>query len=89
MGAHEPALDSHRMRIDQRIATEPPELNELQTASIALQQQPDIAILFHRVGKFIVPTALTEVVAAYVLFAGQLAGSKSFAIPSEAARASG
>jgi hypothetical protein len=73
------------MRIDRWIAAEHPELKELQAASIALQQQQNMGILSHRVGKLTVPTTLMGPIAAYAIFADRLAGSKGFAIPFEAA----
>lgn len=73
------------MRIDRWIAEELPELKELQTASIAFQQQQNMGILSQKVGKLTVPTTLMGVVAAYALFADRLAGSRGFVIPFEAA----
>lgn len=73
------------MRIDQWIATEYPELKALQASSIALQQQQNMAILSHKLGKLTVPTTLMGPIAAYAMFADRLAGSRGFAIPFEAA----
>lgn len=73
------------MRIDSWIAAEYPELKELQASSIALQQQQNMNLLSHRIGKLTIPTTLMGPVAAYALFADRLSGSEGFAIPFEAA----
>lgn len=73
------------MRIDRWIATDYPELLELQAASIATQQQQNVAVFAHRVGRLTVPTTLMGAIAAYALFAERLLGTGSYAIPYEAA----
>ena len=72
------------MRIDQWIATDYPELRELQHRGIAVQQQQSMDVLAFRVGKLTVPTTLLGTLAAYALFADRLMGSETFAIPFQA-----
>ena len=72
------------MRIDAWIAAEYPELKELQAFSIALQQQQNMNLLQHHLGKLTIPTTLMGPIAAYALFADRLSGSKGFVIPFEA-----
>lgn len=72
------------MRIDRWISTEYPELKELQKSGIATQQQQNMDVLGHRLGKLIVPTPLLGPNAAYALFADRLLGSESFSVPYEA-----
>jgi hypothetical protein len=69
------------MRIDQWIATEYPELKELQDSGIAVQQQQSMDLMSFKVGKLTVPTTLLGTLAAYALFADRLAGSETYAIP--------
>ncbi|MCZ8218848.1 MAG: hypothetical protein O9337_05470 [Acidovorax sp.] len=73
------------MRIDQWIASEYPELRELQNASIALQQQQNADLLAFRRGKLTIPTPLMGTIAAYALFSERLAGQGAYAIPFGAA----
>lgn len=73
------------MRIDQWIASELPDLRELQASSIALQQQQNLDLLSLRQGKLTVPTPLMGAVAAYALFADRLAGGGVYSIPYGAA----
>lgn len=73
------------MRIDRWIATEHPELKELQQAGIAVQQQQNMDVLAYKLGKLTVPTTLMGALAAYALFADRLLGTESYAIPYEAA----
>ena len=69
------------MRIDRWIATEYPELKELQQLGIAVQQQQNMDVLAYTLGKLTVPTSLLGVNAAYALFADRLLGSQSYAVP--------
>lgn len=69
------------MRIDQWIATEYPELKELQASGTAVQQQQSMDVMAFKVGKLTVPTTLLGTLAAYALFADRLAGSETYAIP--------
>lgn len=69
------------MRIDQWVAGEYPELKELQSSGIAIQQQQSMDVLALKFGKLTVPTTLLGTLAAYALFADRLAGSQSYAIP--------
>lgn len=73
------------MRIDTWIADEYPELKGMQASSIALQQQQNMDLLSHQVGKLTIPTTLMGPIAAYALFADRLMGSEGYAIPFEAA----
>lgn len=73
------------MRVDSWIAAEYPNLKELQASSIALQQQQNMDLLSHHLGKLTIPTTLMGPLAAYALFADRLSGSDGFAIPFEAA----
>ena len=73
------------MRIDRWIATEYPELKELQHSGIAIQQQQNMDVLAYKLGKLTIPTALMGAIAAYALFADRLLGTESYAIPYEAA----
>jgi len=73
------------MRIDCWIATEYPELNELQRASIALQQQQNVDLLSYKLGKLTIPTPLMGAIAAYAVFADRMTDCGTFAIPYEAA----
>jgi hypothetical protein len=73
------------MRIDQWIASEFPELRELQASSIALQQQQNVDLLSFRRGKLTIPVPLMGSIAAYALFADRLAGQGTYAIPYGAA----
>lgn len=72
------------MRIDRWIATQYPELKDLQKTGIAVQQQQNMDVLAYRMGKLTVPTTLLGPNAAYALFADRLLGSESFRIPYEA-----
>ena len=73
------------MRIDRWIATEYPELKELQLTSIGLQQQQNVDLLSYRLGKLTIPTPLMGAIAAYAVFADRMADVGTFAIPYEAA----
>jgi len=73
------------MRIDHWIATEYPELKELQRASIDLQQQQNVDLLSYRQGKLTIPTPLMGAIAAYALFADRMKDGGTFAVPYEAA----
>lgn len=73
------------MRIDQWIASECPDLRELQASSIALQQQQNVDLLSFRRGKLTIPTPLMGSIAAYALFADRLTGQGVYAIPYGAA----
>jgi hypothetical protein len=73
------------MRIDRWIATEYPELRELQLTSIGLQQQQNVDVLSYRLGKLTIPTPLMGAIAAYALFADRMTDGGTFAIPYEAA----
>ncbi len=73
------------MRIDRWIATEYPELKELQKSGIAIQQQQNIDVLAYKIGKLTVPVSLLGANAAYALFADRITGTESFSIPYEAA----
>ena len=75
------------MRIDQWIATEYPDLKELQQTGIAIQQQQNMTVLAYHLGKLTVPVALMGQIAAYALFADRLLGAERYAIPFEAAGA--
>lgn len=77
------------MRIDTWIATEHPELRELQLSSLALQQQQNMDLLSYKLGKLTIPTTLMGAIAAYALFVDRLAGTGAYAIPFEAAGALG
>jgi hypothetical protein len=72
------------MRIDQWIATELPELRELQSASLAEQQQQNAGLLSFKRGRLTIPMALMGSVAAYALFVDRLAGGGTYAVPYEA-----
>lgn len=72
------------MRIDRWIATEIPDLRDLQSAGIAAQQQQNADVLAYKLGNLSVPVSLLGMNAAYALFADRLAGSESYAIPYEA-----
>lgn len=73
------------MRIDHWIASEYPELRELQNASIALQQQQNADLLAFRRGKLTIPTPLMGSIAAFALFAERLTGQGAYAVPYGAA----
>jgi hypothetical protein len=72
------------MRIDRWIATDYPELTELQQSGIAVQQQQNMDVLAQKLGKLTVPTTLLGANAAYALFADHLLGTESYAVPYEA-----
>jgi hypothetical protein len=72
------------MRVDRWIATEFPELKELQKSGIAVQQQQNMDVLAYRLGKLTVPTPLLGPNAAYALFADRMLGVESFCIPYQA-----
>lgn len=72
------------MRIDQWIATDYPELKELQHQGIAVQQQQSMDVLALKIGKLTVPTTLLGTLSAYALFADRLMGTETYAIPFEA-----
>ena len=69
------------MRIDQWIATEYPELKELQASGIAVQQQQSMDVMAYKLGRLTVPTTLLGTLAAYALFADRLTGTSAYAIP--------
>jgi hypothetical protein len=69
------------MRIDRWIATEMPELKDMQRAGIALQQQQHADVLSQRVGGLAVPQRLLAMNAAYALFADRLLDTGHFQIP--------
>ena len=73
------------MRVDQWIASEYPELAELQRSSIQLQQQQNVNLLAYKLGRLTIPTTLMGSVAAYALFADRLTGDGTYAIPYELA----
>jgi hypothetical protein len=77
------------MRIDQWIATEYPELAELQRDSIALQQQQNMELLSFKHGRLTIPTTLMGPIAAYALFADRLVDGGTFSVPFSAAGALG
>jgi hypothetical protein len=72
------------MRIDTWIASEYPELRELQLSSLALQQQQNVDLLSNKLGRLTIPTTLMGAIAAYARFADRLAGTQTYAIPFEA-----
>ena len=74
-------------RIDRWIADEYPEFRELQASSIGLQQQQNMNLLSHRLGKLTIPTTLMGPIAAYALFADRLLENVQYAVPFEAAGA--
>jgi hypothetical protein len=73
------------MRIDRWLAADYPELREQQLASHLQQQQQNMNVLTLSQGKLHVPVTLLSTVAAYALFSDQLAGTRRYAIPFEAA----
>ncbi|MCW5640972.1 MAG: DUF1772 domain-containing protein [Rhodoferax sp.] len=73
------------MRIDQWIASDYPELRELQEASIARQQQQNADLLSFRRGKLTIPIPLMGSIAAYALFAERLSGQGAYTVPYGAA----
>lgn len=73
------------MRIDHWIASEYPELKELQLKSIRIQQQQNVNLISYKLGKLTIPAPLMGTVAAYALFADRLTDNGTFAIPYEAA----
>jgi hypothetical protein len=72
------------MRIDQWIALEYPELRDLQSAGIAVQQQQNVGVMSFSLGHLTIPTNLLGMLAAYAFFADELAGGRRYAIPFEA-----
>ena len=73
------------MRIDQWIATDYPELKDLQLENHHVQQQMNMRALTYRQGKLILPVTLMGTLAAFALFTDQLAGQVRYAIPFSAA----
>lgn len=73
------------MRTDHWIATEYPELKDLQRSGIAVLQQQNMDVLGYRLGQLSVPTTLLAANAAYALFADRLLAQQTYAIPYEAA----
>jgi hypothetical protein len=69
------------MRIDEWIASDYPELSELQRDSIAFQQQQNADLLAFRRGKLTIPTPLMGSIAAYALFADRLTGQGTYSVP--------
>ncbi len=72
------------MRIDQWIASELPELSELQSQSLAEQQQQNADLLSFKRGNLTIPTALIGSVAAHALFVDRLVGNGTYSVPYEA-----
>ncbi len=72
------------MRIDQWIATDYPELQDLQESGVAVQQQQNMDVLAYKLGELTVPTTLLGANAAYALFADRSLDGKSYAVPYEA-----
>lgn len=73
------------LRIDQELASEHPELHELQLAGIDAIQQENLQVLSRRLGSLAVPTTLLGPVAACALVADRIRGTESYAIPYRAA----
>jgi hypothetical protein len=73
------------MRIDQWIATDYPELKDLQLENHHVQQQMNIRALTYRQGKLTLPVTLMGTLAAFALFTDKLAGQVRYAIPFSAA----
>ena len=73
------------LRIDQWLASEHPEMRELQLAGIDAIQQENLQVLSKRLGNLSVPTTLLGPVAACALVADRIRGTESYAIPYHAA----
>ena len=73
------------MRIDQWLASDFPELRELQAAGVDAMQQENLLLLSKRIGSLSIPVPLLAPVAAYALFADRLLGRAGHAIPYRAA----
>ena len=73
------------LRIDQWLASEHPELRELQLAGIESIQQENLQVLSRRLGNLSVPTPLLGPLAACALVADRICGTGSYAIPFRAA----
>jgi hypothetical protein len=73
------------MRIDQWIATDYPELKDLQLENHHVQQQMNMRALTYRQGKLTLPVTLMGTLAAFALFTDKLAGQIRYAIPFSAA----
>jgi hypothetical protein len=69
------------MRVDQWIRRSYPDLHDQQDASIALQQQQNVAALSMNVGGMSVPASLIGTYAAYAKFADDLTGQNTYSIP--------
>ena len=73
------------MRIDQWLASDYPELREVQAAGVDAMQQENLLLLSKRIGSLSIPVPLLAPVAAYALFADRLQGKAGYAIPYRAA----
>jgi hypothetical protein len=69
------------MRVDQWIRRNYPDLHDQQDASIALQQQQNVASLAMNLGGMTVPSTLIGTYAAYAMFTDDLTGQNTYAIP--------
>ena len=75
------------MRIDQWLASEFPDIREMQQTGLAIQQQQNVAALTYHLGKLTIPVTLMGQIAAYALFVDRLLGVQRYSIPFEAAGA--
>ncbi len=69
------------MRVDSWIATTLSDLWDLQKASLATQQQENVAVISYRLGGLSAPRSLLGMLAAYALFADRLLGTAGYAVP--------
>lgn len=69
------------MRVDQWIRRNYPDLHDQQDASIALQQQQNVASLAMNLGGMTVPSNLLGTYAAYAMFTDDLTGQNTYSIP--------
>lgn len=69
------------MRIDQWIHDEFPELRAMQRQGLNQVQQENLNLMSMTIGKLSIPVPLLAPVAAYALFADQLLGDTTFAVP--------
>jgi hypothetical protein len=73
------------MRIDDWISSQHPELKDLQSVGIAMQQQQNINLLSHKIAGHYIPSPLMGPVSAFAMFADRLLGVDQFATPFVAA----
>jgi len=73
------------MRIDTWIDAEVPDLRELQSATLAEQQQEYVSALSHRIGTLTIPRPCLGLVAAHAEHADRLSGTTKFSVPYRAA----